>query len=66
MTQRPISSIRIGERHRKGLGDLTSLADSGWARKAHPAMRVQVESVADYRGVETPRRFCLENSGHSG
>src|SRR6266571_452215 len=28
MTQRPISSIRIGERHRKDLGDLTSLADS--------------------------------------
>jgi hypothetical protein len=24
------------------------------------AMRVQVESVADYRGVETPRRFQLD------
>ena len=25
----------------------------------HTAMRVQVESVADYRGVEIPRRFHL-------
>jgi hypothetical protein len=28
--------------------------------KAHAAMRVQVESVADCRGVEMPRRFHLD------